>query len=210
VGGESWIVGPMGIVPRKPRNEIEAGIYHVFARGNDRRRIFLDDEDRGAYLRLLGCVTVHRRWRTMAYCLMENHVHALIETVMPNLGAGMHRLQGGYAQRFNRRHGSTGHVFERRFGAVPVKDDAQLQIAAAYIALNPASARMCRAPEDWRWGSHATILGSEVPRPHWLAVARLLEFFSSAGGDPLERYERLVSERREARDVPGLSATNGE
>src|SRR5687768_5739731 len=65
----------MGVVPRKPRMEVAAGIWHVYARGNDRRLLFRDDDDRHAYLRLLGAVTTFRRWRTMAYCLMDNHLH---------------------------------------------------------------------------------------------------------------------------------------
>ena len=109
----------MGCMARKPRMEIAPGMYHVYARGND-RRLFRDDDDREAYLRLLGAVTLHRRWRTMAYCLMDNHVHFLVETVEPNLGRGMQRLHGGFAQRFNKRHGTTGHVFERRYGAVVI------------------------------------------------------------------------------------------
>ncbi len=43
------------------------------------------------------------------YRPMGNHMHLIIETVEPNLGVGMHRLQGGYAQYFNRRHGFVGH-----------------------------------------------------------------------------------------------------
>jgi putative transposase len=196
-------------MPRKPRDERAAGIYHVFARGNDRRRIFLDDDDRTQYLGLLGRVTVHRRWRTLAYCLMENHMHLLIETTAPNLGAGMHRLQGGYAQRFNHRHERTGHVFERRYGAKPIAGDAQLQVTSAYIALNPLRAGLCGRPEEWRWGSHATIRGAGAPRPYWLDVARLLEFFGAVGGDPLDRYERLVAERGEGQGGPGpLDAEN--
>src|SRR5687768_8730792 len=113
--GEDPGCGPLGVMARKPRMEVAPGVYHVYARGNDRRRIFLDDEDRRRYLALLAAVTSHRRWLTMAYCLMDNHVHLLIETLEPNLGRGMHRLQGGFAQWFNKRHGTTGHVFERRY-----------------------------------------------------------------------------------------------
>jgi putative transposase len=189
-------------VPRKPRNEFDAGVYHVFARGNDRRRIFLDDVDRRLYLRLVGSVTAHRNWHTLAYCLMGNHVHLLVETVVPNLGLGMHRLQGSYAQLFNRRHSRTGHLFERRFKAVPIVSDAQLQMVARYIAVNPVEAGMCDRPEAWPWSSHAAVTGSAVG-PRWLDVNRLLEFFGNAGGGAAERYSRLVAERREARDAPG-------
>jgi putative transposase len=191
-------------MPRRPRNETEPGVYHVFARGNDRRTIFVDDIDRELYMRLLGQGTMHRKWRTLAYCLMTNHVHLVIETVVPNLSAGMQRLQGEYAQRFNRRHGTTGHVFERRFGATTITNDVHLQTAVAYVASNPVEADVCDRPETWRWGSHATIVGTGTPRPHWLDVSRLLEYFGAAGGDPLERYARFVAERREARAVaPG-------
>jgi putative transposase len=193
-------------MPRKPRQEHEPGVYHVFARGNDRREIFLDDTDRDFYLRQLGKVTAHRRWRTMAYCLLDNHVHLMLETVMPNLGAGMRDLQGSYAQRFNRRYRGTGHVFERRYGRNPIESDAQLQVTAAYIALNPVEAGLAVAPETWPWSSHAAATG-RAARPGWLDVQRLLQFFESAGGDPARRYARLVSETQKARAAerrPGL------
>jgi REP-associated tyrosine transposase len=193
---------------RKPRQECDAGVYHVIARGNDRRRIFISAADWTHYLALLEKVTTQRSWRTMAYCLMPNHVHLIVETVVPNLGAGMQRLQGVYAQRFNQRHGRTGHVFERRYNAKPIESDAQLQVTAAYIALNPVEAGLTAAPETWRWSSHAAATG-RAARPGWLDVPRLLQFFESAGGDPARRYARLVSETQKARAAercPGLDA----
>ena len=59
----------------------------------------------------------------LSYCLMGNHVHLLIETREPNLGIGMHRLHGGYAQYFNRRHGFVGHLFQDRYEAVTIAND---------------------------------------------------------------------------------------
>jgi REP element-mobilizing transposase RayT len=174
--------------------EVTAGIWHVFARGNDRRLLFLDDEDRRAYLGLLGAVTSFRRWRTMAYCLMNNHVHLLIETVEPNLGVGMQRLQGGFAQGFNKRHGTTGHVFERRFGGVPVITEEQFLTTAGYIAHNPVAAGLCASAEQWRWGSHAAMAGSGE-LPDWLAVDRLMSIYAERGGDPLAAYCQQVAAR---------------
>jgi hypothetical protein len=66
-------------VPRKPRAEVEAGLFHVYARGNDKRLIYRDDHDRGTYLRILRGTVRHFRWRLLAYCLMDNHVHLLLE-----------------------------------------------------------------------------------------------------------------------------------
>src|SRR5689334_15226266 len=111
---------------RQPRNETEAGIHHVYARGVERRLIFGDDDDRRLYLRLLQGVAAKFRWRLLGYCLMPNHVHLLIETREPNLGRGMHSLHGVYAQTFNERWDRVGHLFQSRFGSRWVTDEVQL------------------------------------------------------------------------------------
>ena len=70
------------------------------------------------------------RWRH-AYCLMTNHYHLLVETLDPNIGRGMERLNGIYARWFNWRHGYAGHLFERRYHDELVERDAQLFELAA-------------------------------------------------------------------------------
>ena len=94
----------------------------MYARGNGGQEIFLDDADRWRYLAMLGDVVVRMRWRCLAYCLMRNHVHLLAETPAANLGAGIQRLHGRYAQKFNERHRRSGHVFQGRYGAVRVDE----------------------------------------------------------------------------------------
>ena len=176
-------------VPRKPRAEVEAGLFHVFARGNNKRLIYRDDYDRGTYLRILRGTVRHFRWRFLAYCLMDNHVHLLIETREANLGVGMRRLHGSYAQRFNSRHGTSGHLFQGRYGSVRIKTDEQLWTVAVYIAMNPVEAGLCRHPDDWPWSSHSMILSDTAP--DWIDVPHLLDCFAAAGGDGRRRYAEL-------------------
>ena len=183
----------MGGVPRKPREECAGAIHHVFARGNDKQAIYRCDRDRVLYLALLGDVVVRQQWRCLAYCLMDNHVHLLVETPEPNLGRGMQRLHGMYGQMFNKWHGRTGHVFQGRFGAVRVTSDAQLLETARYVVRNPVDGGLCDAPEQWPWGSHAT--GLEARAPAWLDTPRLLDFFGAGGGDSRRRYEDFVALR---------------
>ena len=178
-------------MPRKPREEEAGAIVHVFARGNNRQRIFRCDYDRELYLSLLGQVVARQGWLCLSYCLMHNHVHLLVETPEPNLATGMQRLHGLYAQTFNKRHRRCGHVFQGRFGGNRVKTDEQLLTAARYIALNPVEASMCDAPAEWPWSSHAAVVG-RVAGPRWLAIERLLGFFAMWGGEPRARYAQFV------------------
>ena len=163
----------------------------MFARGVERRRIFVDDHDRRTYLRLLAQEVVRHRWRCLTYCLMENHVHLLVETPAGTLGSGMRQLHGQYAQRFNRRHDRWGHLFGGRYGSVRMDDDAQLWMTLGYIARNPVEAALARTADAWPWSSHAAILAGSTPA--WLDDARLLEYLGGSGGDARGRYAECVT-----------------
>ena len=180
---------PLNCVPRKPREEVEGGVYHVFARGNDKGLIYRDDVDRRTYLRMLRATVRHRRWRLLAYCLMDNHVHLLVETPEANLGQGMQWMHGLYAREFKVRHDRSGHVFQGRYKAVRIKTDEQLWTVAVYLAMNPVKAGLCTRADEWRWSSHAATLAGAGPE--WVDVPRLLTHFASAGGGGRRRYAEL-------------------
>src|SRR3954465_12401846 len=105
------------------RGEDPGVIYHVYARGVDRRRIFVDDSDYESYTRLLAGAAGRYGWHLLAYCLIPNHVHLMIETPETPLGAGMHWLHSRHAIAFNRRHSRSGHLFESRYRSPIVRTD---------------------------------------------------------------------------------------
>jgi REP element-mobilizing transposase RayT len=159
------------------------------ARGVNRQRIFVDDEDYERYLRLLGWTVVHYGWHLLAYCLMPNHVHLLIETPKANLARGMQWLQGMYAQTFNDRHVRLGPLYQGRYRTPLPLDEAGLVRVTGYIVANPVVAKLCKSPVKWRWGSHARIAADR--RPRWLAHARLLDRLEAATGSRC--YDQLVA-----------------
>jgi REP element-mobilizing transposase RayT len=175
-------------VARAQRQEHAGGLFHVFARGVNRRRIFVDAEDYARYERQLAEVVARQGWNVLAQCSMPNHVHFLIETPEPNLGEGMRLLHGFYAQTFNERHVRVGHLFQGRHRQELIKDDAHLATLVGYVALNPVAAVLCERPEQWRWGSHAHVASGKIP--DWLAHERLVELLGSHA-----RYEILVANR---------------
>jgi REP element-mobilizing transposase RayT len=103
---------------RPLRLDHAGAVWHVTSRGNERREIFRDDEDRERFLTTLGRVIRIFRWRVHAYVLMGNHYHLLVETPEANLSRGMRHLNGVYTQEFNRRHGRVGHLLQGRFKAI--------------------------------------------------------------------------------------------
>jgi putative transposase len=133
-------------MPRPPRVVVPGAFYHVFARGNRKGDIVADDHDRATFLRIVAEVVARRSWSCIGYCLMTNHYHFLLETPSGNLSAGMHALNGSYANAFNRRQRLSGHVFERRFGAVAAESNWHLLELCRYIVLTPFALGFARTP----------------------------------------------------------------
>jgi REP element-mobilizing transposase RayT len=184
----------MSRMPRIARSLHPDGIHHVFARGATRQALFVDDLDRRRYLALLSRFSTRMAWSCLTYCLMGNHFHLVIEAPTRDLSNGMQRIQGQFAQAFNRRHRGSGHVFQGRFKAVPVEDDEQLWAVIRYVAQNPVEAGLCEAPELWPWSSHGAILNGSSPA--WFDEARLFGYLGADGGDPRQRYAALVKGAR--------------
>ena len=173
---------------RPLREDFPGAVQHVFARGNRQQPLFRDDEDYRLYLALLAGVAAAKKWRVLAYCLMPNHVHLLIETPDANMARGMQHLHGLYARIFNDKYAYVGHHFQGRYGSKVIRDDAYLLTVARYIALNPTDAGL---PHDWPWNSFVAATTGEAPR--WLDIERLLDYFDPWTNEPMRYYKELVS-----------------
>jgi hypothetical protein len=124
---------------------------------------------------------------------MDNHYHLLIETPEGNLSFGMRQLNGIYTQRFNRRHGRIGHVFQGRFKAILVERESYLLELCRYVVLNPVRAGMVANPVQYPWSSYPAMTGA-APTPEWLYTDWLLSQFASDRATARSRYAQFVSE----------------
>jgi putative transposase len=140
-------------MPRALRSDFPDGVYHVTARGVNGCAVFGDDVDRVLFLRLLGDCIERFAWRCHAFCLMGTHYHLVVETLRARLSAGLHRLNGLYAQRFNHRHERTGHLFGDRFHGWLVRDEDHLRATCRYVVLNPVRAGLCATASEWPWSA---------------------------------------------------------
>ncbi len=177
---------------RPIRIEFSGALYHVTSRGDRREAIYEDDEDRLAFLRVLGDVVRDFNWRVHAYCLMGNHYHLVVETPDGNLSKGMRQLNGVYTQISNRRYRRSGHLFQGRYKAVLVDRDSYLLELSRYVVLNPVRAGMVRDAGDWLWSSYLAMVGAEAS-PEWLATDGLLAQFATRRADAIRRYARFVA-----------------
>lgn len=122
---------------RPLRIQYPGAVYHVTCRGNEQRKIFLDDEDSKRFLRILAQSLVIYSAKLHAYVLMGNHFHLLLETPLANLSEIMRHFNITYTGFFNRRHKRVGHLYQGRYKSILVEKDAYLSVLSRYIHLNP-------------------------------------------------------------------------
>ena len=160
-------------------------------RGNDRNDIFRDGADFVAFLAQMTTTGRHHGWSILAYCLMPNHFHLVVEADVGAISEGMRDLTGRYARRFHRRHGTRGHLFGGRFRAVPVLDDRQVAAVLRYVEMNPVAAGLCGTAYDWPWSSCAALMGRRPP-DHCLAPSRLWQLLGHDEEDGRTLLGRLI------------------
>lgn len=152
--------------------------YHIFNRGNSKQKIFLDDNDRDRFLKLLYLCNSKRSidfreqivrakisaWDIErgtpiifigAWVLMPNHFHLYLtanaEARLPQNDAivvFMHKVLTAYSKYFNAKYQRTGSLFESKFKSVHIGKDTQAKYLFSYIHLNPLKLIDARWRED--------------------------------------------------------------
>jgi len=187
---------------RPIRVEYAGAVYHVTARGNERKAIYRDDPDRQRFLETIEEAAARFGVVIHAYCLMPNHYHLLLQTRRANLSASVGWLQTTYSVRFNRRHRRSGHLFQGRFKAHLVEEDAYAGELIKYIHLNPVRPKNKRKPiprdlkgklARYRWSSHRAYAGLDrKPRP-WVCL-KWLSYFGRTRKAAQQEYRRQIGQ----------------
>lgn len=176
---------------RHLRAEVEGGLYHIIARGNNRQNIFHSDEDFKKFLSLLAAQKAKLGFYLYSYCLMSNHFHLLIERQAEPVGRIMQRVLTGYSQYHNRKYRKVGHVFQGRHKAILCEADRYLAELVRYIHLNPVRAKMVRKAERYPWSSEKAYLGIE--RSELVDVDPVLRLFGARKQKARDHFAEFVA-----------------
>lgn len=143
-------------MPRTRRTIGRSGIYHVWFRGVNKCRIFESTGDYTMFLRTLSLCARKEPVKIFAYCLMNNHVHLLIQEDVErrNLSQYIKRVLSRYAGIFNKRHGRTGSLFQGRFGSKAIENAQHFMDTMVYIHKNPIEAELVDDLKTYLWSSY--------------------------------------------------------
>ena len=144
----------------KPRICYEGAHYHIYNRGNNKQKIFLEKNDYLFYLRKLREYKEKYNVTILCYCLMPNHIHLILSqnTEVP-ISKFVLSLHTSYSMYFNKKYNKIGHLFQGRFGQKIIDKDEYLLQVSSYIHINPLEANLVRKLEDYQWSSYPDYIG---------------------------------------------------
>jgi putative transposase len=193
-------------MPAKNVIKIQApeSYYHVYARGSNKQKLFLQKEDFKHFIllfeRYLGSKLVvsstgvgYPNFRDsvelLAYCLMQNHFHLLVyQKDVPYLEKLMRSLMTSYSRYFNLKYKRSGSVFESRYKAVRIDNDTYLQHISRYIHLNP------RYWKGYTYSSYKCYVQKQPPE--WLKPDKIKGLFRDG-----HEYAEFVADYEKVRDT---------
>ena len=170
-----------------PTRFYPGNLYHLYNRGNDRQRIFLEAENYRFFLSRFASYFRKADVDLLAYCLMPNHYHALVRLQREIDFANVLRsLNSSYVKSFNNWHGRVGHLFQGNTQAKLVEDEQFLVHVCRYVHLNPVVAGLVELPGGWEFSDYGEWIDSNAEN----SMANILlrnALFSTAN-----EYQRFV------------------
>ena len=164
-------------MPRKARLFVPGATYPVYCRVARGEFVFEDPENAEVFIETLCDVRDRDGLSILAWCLMSNHYHIVIETASVPLWRSMARLQGTIARKHNRGRGVLGRLWQSRYRARFIDSNDYFKMVVAYVHLNHVAAGLVTDPADYPLSGHREAIGSRPPSI--LDVKSLLEVFDA-------------------------------
>ncbi len=131
-------------------------LYHIYNRGNNQQRIFLEEKNYAFFLRKAQNEFADQL-DFLTYCLMPNHFHFLVYT-KPEFDSlmftnALRTLLSSYTRALQKQEKFTGSLFQQNSKAKELTTNEYAASCFHYIHQNPYRARLTNKIEDWPYHS---------------------------------------------------------
>jgi putative transposase len=138
---------------RRARITYEGAFHHAMNRGINGDDIFPGSKSKAIFLELLEETARKLKIRILAYCIMDNHYHLILENSSGRMSDFFLQLNGQYGMIFRKLNGEQGYVFQSRYKSTLLQEDSYLRMAIKYVLLNPVRAGLVANCFEYIWSS---------------------------------------------------------
>ena len=125
-------------------------VFHAVNRATEGQLLFRDHGEYLAFHHLLAQALVARPIRLLAYCLMPNHWHGVVELEDDSLASVVRKMKANSARVVRSNSpGTISKVWADAFHDHALREDEGLVDMARYVVLNPVRAGLVRRIRDY-------------------------------------------------------------
>jgi len=155
--------------------------------------LFKDEEDKKKYLSFIRKYKILYDFKLYGYCLMDNHLHLIIDANGSDISKVMHGINFSYAMYFNKKHKRGGHLFRDRFKSIVVANERYLKTLSLYTHNNPTDiVEYKNCPEKYAFSSLAIFLGKKRDYFKLVDYRFIISFFGNTLKSARKNYYNLV------------------
>ncbi|MCD6312167.1 MAG: transposase [Elusimicrobia bacterium] len=125
-------------------------------------KIFPDAAARNKFIKLLNEKKAASKINLIAYSVLPNHYHLVLQNSSGQLSAFIKRLAGAYAVYYRARFGGKGYVFQNRYKSTLVQEDNYLRGLIIYVLMNPVKAGLAVDPFEYKWSSAGEYFSGQI------------------------------------------------
>jgi len=138
---------------RRARLTYQGAFHHAMNRGYEGRPIFKEDSSKDFFLDLIVKLQELLKIRVLAYCIMDNHYHLVIQNSSGRMSDFFKQLNGQFGHYYRSHYGGKGYVFQSRYKSLLIQDDSYLLMVIAYVLKNPVKSGICKSFREYQWSS---------------------------------------------------------
>ncbi|WP_315121496.1 transposase [uncultured Clostridium sp.] len=183
-------------MPRIPRVKADNGVYHIIMRGPKEISLFRSKNDKDKFLTILKKYKNIFLFDVFAYCLMDTHIHLLIDSKNADISMFMKSINQSYAQYYNKIYDRRGHVFMDRFKSFVASKEENIVSMSAYIHNNPKDIRgYSKTVENYDYSSFGIYIGKTKNKYNIINCEFLLNYYCKDPIKAAQQYYTYVKNR---------------
>ncbi len=147
---------------RMPRIYYDNAVYHVTVRGNNKKTVLQESEDKEMFLRAVGRYKSRFLFKLFGFVIMDNHVHLVIQaTALNDISKIMQAINLSFSRNYGIKYELSGHIWQGRFHSDLIESEEYILNCLQYIHDNPVRAGIVEKAADYLWSSHRFYHGGE-------------------------------------------------
>ena len=190
-------------MPQKRPPYLPGHYYHFYNRGAHRKSIFREPDNYIFLLRKIKHYCSTLTLAPIAYCLMPNHYHFLLQQDDEH-AAGLlpQRVFNSYTKAFNKRYEHSGTLFEDNYKVKMIQQESHLLHLCRYIHANPLKDGLVTEIADWPYSNYlewieeraGTLVDRDFVQQYFPSAQNYRDFVMDFFGQPLpQELEVYVS-----------------